>query len=636
MRNTPECRIVDSHALDVPHAWFFQLEGWVDLGESLDVVKSTIRNRIDEGYHWIVLDVAAVQSFGELGFQPMIILNELVLERRGRVVFVGMPRHCRDSYELLPTGDVEAAQFGFAGDQETAVRHIGLIERLARRGWKLNFEPGLDGAQSEQPGNPVLKLTAFTIADRPDYLVVEFDGRLSAPQVIFFESWVRQRRDEGYVHFFWEAGRVKAMTSIGEASFIAVADDVQRSGGSWSICNVSRAWRPVFDMLGYSRYFPEFESIEAALDHVSAPADESKRWQKVYGRDLPRTVTHVEPGGLDDSLVIAVDQQGILGAPFESEFNAIFAEHGVPRWLIVDGAGIDSVASSFHGALSRTAAKGGTVVFYGIREPFAEQRQYWRMFETRADAEAHLRSLHDDDIVVYARRLPWIRAVHVVLRGDLLEPRTPRVRAAILALLEPEDSFIILEPAGTRAVDRANVENLAAMSRLMMENGGCVMVAGATPEFRQAFKNAESVFEWYDNAEAAQRSAAEIIGFRNTLVQGVEETGIDGCKRIRLAGRMGLGPALDDFERQCNDVFKAGVRDLVLDLSEVQTLDDLGTLSLAAVAKACRDRGGSLVLIAVPRKLQTWLEFDSKCRQLPRLPDLKSALSWIRRKREEA
>jgi anti-sigma B factor antagonist len=68
-------------------------------------------------------------------------------------------------------------------------------------------------------------------------------------------------------------------------------------------------------------------------------------------------------------------------------------------------------------------------------------------------------------------------------------------------------------------------------------------------------------------------------------------------KLVKLRGRLGLGQAVDSLRATMEDLIAAGDNRLVLDLSELATVDSSGIGLLSRFLTSTKQQGGSLKLV---------------------------------------
>ena len=90
-------------------------------------------------------------------------------------------------------------------------------------------------------------------------------GRMDADNAPEFqrvcEVWIAL----GVTRFIADLGGLEYVSSMGLRSFLGVAQTLQSSGGSLSLCHVRGLPRQVFELTNLLRLFPVFETPEQAV-----------------------------------------------------------------------------------------------------------------------------------------------------------------------------------------------------------------------------------------------------------------------------------------------------------------------------------------------------------------------------------
>lgn len=96
---------------------------------------------------------------------------------------------------------------------------------------------------------------------------------------------------------------------------------------------------------------------------------------------------------------------------------------------------------------------------------------------------------------------------------------------------------------------------------------------------------------------------------------------------IHLAGVL-LTDGLADMRWLLRDALRAGARNLVVDLSGVRALSSSAVASLLWAHRACRARGGALVLRGASRRTEDLLHRTGLWRVIQLEPTRRSPLKW--------
>lgn len=97
MSNWRKCKVTQCQPADTAGCWLIAVEGALDGGETLKAFEAQVESVIKGGARWIILDVAKVTSFVDLGHGSVVKLSSLAQDAGGGLVLLALSArgaHC--------------------------------------------------------------------------------------------------------------------------------------------------------------------------------------------------------------------------------------------------------------------------------------------------------------------------------------------------------------------------------------------------------------------------------------------------------------------------------------------------------------------------------------------------------------
>ncbi|MCA8910263.1 MAG: STAS domain-containing protein [Planctomycetes bacterium] len=516
MAGFAETRILESRALDFPDAWFMKLHGALDGGETLGAFEQEARTRVEQGCRWMVLDVAKVGSYADLGYGLVTVLNDALEKNGGKLLFAGMPKRVHATFELLKMDD----RFVFAADLKTALDRMRELKQLADNGRVLLCVSHARREPDDKWKSDPLQLTAYAMPDLPGHLLVEMSGALNATNVIWYESWLKQREEEGYIDYIWDLHQTRYLSSTGEGSFLMRADLAERHGRRWAVCHAHPKLTAIFDMLGFGSLFDMYPTVEAALETMTAAPAGS-----VPERPVPPIAEAPVPGQLDVAVHVrgATAEAALSGAVTEAQVAGFdtrlnLACSPLSRYLLLDVSNLAALDEGAEAWLLAWAGKmiqrGGCVALAGLSDSLAGQlkaHDCYSAFEHYELLEGALNSLR----AVVAKEPAWVRHVHRFhhLQAAVAELAKNLGSDAEKQLKRYLDDFLALEWLRYLVLDAGETETLAPevelqithAAEMLKRRGGLLAIAGASPGLRDSLGKGggDRVYSYFASPQGA-------------------------------------------------------------------------------------------------------------------------------------
>ncbi|MBZ0137290.1 MAG: STAS domain-containing protein [Planctomycetes bacterium] len=194
--------------------------------------------------------------------------------------------------------------------------------------------------------------------------------------------------------------------------------------------------------------------------------------------------------------------------------------------------------------------------------------------------------------------------------------------------LQPLPKRLFLDIRRLRKIDRVGIDTMAGLAGLFAENeSGFLAIVGAPEALRARLIQGapENSFRFYDSfGQAAQKVMDGMLAALSGQFRVLpEKPGVTDEMRTCWAGiRAASVPrtqvlvlkrsfnkvSAHSFERHWNEEFSADTRNLILDVSELRTLVDEGTVWLRRISDTMRARDGLLVLVNPQPKVRVMLD----------------------------
>jgi anti-anti-sigma factor len=105
----------------------------------------------------------------------------------------------------------------------------------------------------------------ITFTKQSDWMIVSVQGRMdtvSAPQ---FEKIVQERISEGSLRLVVDFTKLDYISSAGLRSILIAGKNSKAMGGELACCGLQGVVKKVFDVSGFHKLLPVFDSIEDVL-----------------------------------------------------------------------------------------------------------------------------------------------------------------------------------------------------------------------------------------------------------------------------------------------------------------------------------------------------------------------------------
>lgn len=99
-----------------------------------------------------------------------------------------------------------------------------------------------------------------------EYAVVGVEGRMDTVSAPNFENQVLTWIDEGRSRFVIDLSKLEYISSAGLRSLMVAAKTAAAHGGRLCCCGLNGIVQQVFDVSGFSKVLPVFDSVEVAVD----------------------------------------------------------------------------------------------------------------------------------------------------------------------------------------------------------------------------------------------------------------------------------------------------------------------------------------------------------------------------------
>jgi anti-anti-sigma regulatory factor len=215
-----------------------------------------------------------------------------------------------------------------------------------------------------------------------------------------------------------------------------------------------------------------------------------------------------------------------------------------------------------------------------------------------------------------------------MLNGAFTGERIGEFTVNIGRSLQPLPKRLFLDIRGLKQIDRAGIDTMAGLAGLFSENeSGFLAIIGAPEALRTKLADGapEDSFRFYDSfGQAAQKVMDGMLAALSGQFRMLpEKPSITEEMRSCWGGMrdaeapdtqvLSLKRAFDKvsapaFERKWGEEFRDGTRNLILDVSELRTLVDEGTVWLRRISDTIRGRDGMLVLVNPQPKVRVMLE----------------------------
>jgi anti-anti-sigma regulatory factor len=194
--------------------------------------------------------------------------------------------------------------------------------------------------------------------------------------------------------------------------------------------------------------------------------------------------------------------------------------------------------------------------------------------------------------------------------------------------LSPLPKRLFLDIRGLKQIDRAGIDTMAGLAGLFAEHeSGFLAIIGAPGALRAKLADGapEDSFRFYDSfGQAAQKvmdgmlaalsGQFRVLPERPSITEemrscwaGIRDADVPRTQVLRLKGSFGKVSA-PSFERHWQAEFGPDTRNLILDLTELRTLVDEGSVWLRRISDTIRGRDGALVLVNPQPKVRVMLE----------------------------
>ncbi|HYL65333.1 MAG TPA: STAS domain-containing protein [Candidatus Methylomirabilis sp.] len=110
----------------------------------------------------------------------------------------------------------------------------------------------------------------------------------------------------------------------------------------------------------------------------------------------------------------------------------------------------------------------------------------------------------------------------------------------------------------------------------------------------------------------------------------IETSTQDGVHIVKLTGKLGMGPALDQFNAAMHELLSQSHNKIVLDLQEMTAMDSSGIGALVRHLTTARRSGGAIKLSKPADLISQTLKMVGLLNLFPTYQDLPAAVSSFR------
>jgi anti-anti-sigma factor len=114
---------------------------------------------------------------------------------------------------------------------------------------------------SQQNGNGALNIERTQVSD---HVVLIVSGRMDAENAPQFEEQCKDCIEEGHTNLVADLGGLVYVSSMGLRSFLAIAKNLQNSGGALRFCCLKGLVKQVFEITGLLQILSIYESVDSA------------------------------------------------------------------------------------------------------------------------------------------------------------------------------------------------------------------------------------------------------------------------------------------------------------------------------------------------------------------------------------
>jgi anti-sigma B factor antagonist len=100
-------------------------------------------------------------------------------------------------------------------------------------------------------------------------VVLKVSGRMDAENASKFQRACEEWTGKGVTHLIIDMSELQYVSSMGFASFLAVAKSLQAKAGSMILCQLQGLPKQVFELTQLIGLFPVYDSTNAALASLS-------------------------------------------------------------------------------------------------------------------------------------------------------------------------------------------------------------------------------------------------------------------------------------------------------------------------------------------------------------------------------
>lgn len=99
-----------------------------------------------------------------------------------------------------------------------------------------------------------------------DWMIVELEGRMDTVSAPEFEKKIQERIQEGTSRFVVDFSKLDYISSAGLRSILIAGKSSKAKGGDLTCCGLKGVVKKVFDVSGFIKILPIFDSLEDALN----------------------------------------------------------------------------------------------------------------------------------------------------------------------------------------------------------------------------------------------------------------------------------------------------------------------------------------------------------------------------------
>lgn len=163
-----------------------------------------------------------------------------------------------------------------------------------------------------------LSIVLSTADSVENCLILSLKGYIDTYNAVFFQNKVNKAISSGYINLVFACSKVNYVSSTGIGCFTAFLKSVKTRGGNVVLLDVPANVSEVFQLLGFSHFFPIETDLEEALSLLrkGKSRDNEDTFPKIFGCPVcSRKLKAVRSGRFrctECRSILTVDDEGIV------------------------------------------------------------------------------------------------------------------------------------------------------------------------------------------------------------------------------------------------------------------------------------------------------------------------------------